>query len=214
MQAGANRMQAYGLDALSPKQVAERVQEAGVAKANLNFASMFALAMLAGVFIGLGAEFYTLVITGISISYGLAKLVGGIVFSLGLVLVVVAGAELFTGNNLLTLSWLSGATPFRKVLRNWSVVFVGNLVGSLAFVALMYLTRQWAAADFSVGAVALNISAGKVGLSFGTALVRGALCNLLVCLAVWLCFSARSVADKILAILFPITAFVASGFEA
>jgi formate transporter len=200
-------------DAFAPLAIAERVEKAGVAKANLNLWTMFALAILAGSFIALGAEFCTLVITGINIGFGLTKLAGGLVFSLGLILVVVAGAELFTGNNLLTMAWLSGAAPFRRVVLNWIVVFIGNLVGSLALAGLMYLTRQWAAADYGVGATAIKIAADKTALPFLTALARGILCNVLVCLAVWLCFGARSVGDKILAIIFPITAFVASGFE-
>jgi formate transporter len=193
--------------------MAERVKRAGIDKANLNIWTMFALALLAGLFIGLGAEFCTLVITGINVGFGLTKLLGGIAFCLGLILVVVAGAELFTGNNLLTIAWLSGAVPFKRVLMNWGIVFTGNLVGSLALVGLMFATRQWMAADYAVGATALRIAADKAGLPFMTSLARGVLCNVLVCLAVWQCFSARGVADKILAIVFPIAAFVASGFE-
>jgi len=201
------------LDAYTPKQIAERVQKVGVTKGNLEFWTMFALAILAGSFIGLGAEFCTLVITGSGLGYGLTKLIGGLVFSLGLILVVVAGAELFTGNNLLTIAWLGGEVPFRRVLRNWVTVFAGNLVGSLALAGLMFLTRQWVASDYAVGVTAIRIAADKVALPFWTALMRGILCNALVCLAVWLCSGARSVADKILAIVFPITAFVASSFE-
>jgi formate/nitrite transporter len=201
------------LDCHPPKDIARKVQDAGVAKANLAFWPTFGLAILAGVFIGLGAEFFTLVSTGNTIGFGLAKLIGGLVFSLGLILVVVAGAELFTGNNLLTLAWINRAISFRQVLRNWGIVYLGNLLGSVALALLMFWTKQWASADLGVGAAALKIAAGKTALPFGIAFARGILCNLLVCLAVWLCFSARTVADKILAILFPITAFVASGFE-
>lgn len=200
-------------DCFSPAQVAERVEKAGIAKSNLGFWKMFALAILAGLFIGLGAEFYTLVSTGIEVGFGLKKLIGGLVFSLGLVLVVVAGAELFTGNNLLTMALISRAAPARRVLRNWVVVFLGNLVGSVALAWMLFVARQWTSAGMGVGVTAINIAAGKVTLPFWTALMRGALCNFLVCLAVWLCFSARSVTDKIMAIIFPITAFVASGFE-
>jgi formate transporter len=209
----AHALPTISFNAFSPKEVAERAQKAGVAKAYLGFWKMFALAILAGVFIGLGAEFCTLTITGISIGFGLTKLIGGIVFSLGLVLVVVAGAELFTGNNLLTIAWISRAIPTKRLLYNWGTVFLGNLVGSFLLAWLMFLTRQWTASDYGVGATAIKIAAGKTSLPFMTALVRGVLCNLLVCLAVWLCFSARSAGGKILAILFPITAFVASGFE-
>jgi formate/nitrite transporter len=201
------------IDAFPPPDMAERMENIGVEKANLNFWSMLALAVLAGAFIGLGAEFSTLVITDSGLGFGLSKLVGGMVFSLGLVLVVVAGAELFTGNNLIVIAWVSGKLALGQVMRNWVIVYFGNLVGSLGTVMLMYLTRQWTFANYHVGATALNIANAKVNLSFTEGLVRGILCNALVCMAVWLCLSGRSVMDKITAILFPITAFVASGFE-
>jgi formate transporter len=201
------------LDAFLPAEMAERAENAGVKKANLDFWSMFALAVLAGSFIGLGAEFCTLTITDTGLGFGLNKLVGGLVFSLGLILVVVAGAELFTGNNLIIMAWVGGKLTLGQLMRNWVIVYFGNLVGSLATALLMYFTRQWAFANYHVGATALNIANAKVNLSFTEGLARGILCNALVCLAVWLCLSGRSVTDKILAIVFPITAFVASGFE-
>jgi formate transporter len=201
------------IDAFAPPEMAERMEDVGVKKANLDFWSMFALAALAGAFIGLGAEFYTLVTTDSGLGYGMNKLVGGLAFSLGLILVVVAGAELFTGNNLIVMAWVGGKLSLGQLMRNWVTVYLGNLVGSLGMVALMYLSRQWAFADHQVGATALNIANAKVNLSFTEGVIRGILCNVLVCLAVWLCVSGRSVIDKILAIVFPITAFVASGFE-
>jgi formate transporter len=201
------------LDAFPPLEMAERMEDVGVKKANLDLWSMFALAILAGAFIGMGAEFYTLVITDSGLGYGMMKLVGGAVFSLGLILVVIAGAELFTGNNLIVMAWVSGKLTLARLVRNWVVVYLGNLVGSLATAFLLFLTRQWAFANYRVGATALDIANAKVNLSFTEGVARGILCNALVCLAVWLCLSGRSVTDKILAILFPITAFVASGFE-
>jgi formate transporter len=201
------------LDAFPPPEMAEKAENVGVKKANLDFWSMFALAVLAGSFIGLGAEFCTLVITDTGLGFGLNKLLGGFVFSLGLILVVVAGAELFTGNNLIVMAWVNGKLTLGQLMRNWVVVYFGNLVGSVGTALLMYFTRQWAFSSYHVGATALNIANGKVNLSFTEGLARGILCNALVCLAVWLCFSGRSVTDKILAIVFPITAFVASGFE-
>lgn len=201
------------IDAFLPPEMAERMENVGVKKAHLDFWSMFALAVLAGSFIGLGAEFCTLAITDTGLGFGLNKLLGGLVFSLGLILVVVAGAELFTGNNLIIMAWVSGKLTLGQVMRNWATVYVGNLVGSLATAMLVYLTRQWTFANYHVGATALNIANAKVNLSFAEGLARGILCNALVCLAVWLCLSGRSVVDKIAAIIFPITAFVASGFE-
>jgi len=201
------------LDAWLPPEMAERAEAVGVKKVGLDFWSMFGLAILAGAFIGLGAEFCTLATTDSGLSFGLNKLVGGLVFCLGLILVVVAGAELFTGNNLIVMAWVGGKVTLGQLMRNWLTVYFGNLVGSLVTVMLMYLTRQWALSSYHVGVTAITIANAKVNLAFGEALVRGILCNALVCLAVWLCFSARSVTDKILAIVFPITAFVASGFE-
>jgi formate transporter len=201
------------IDAFPPPEMAERMENVGVKKAKLDFWSMFALAVLAGSFIGLGAEFCTLVITDSGLGFSLNKLLGGLVFSLGLILVVVAGAELFTGNNLIVMAWVGRKLTLGQVMRNWVIVYLGNLVGSLATAMLVYLTRQWTFANYHVGATALNIANAKVNLSFTEGLTRGILCNALVCLAVWLCLSGRSVTDKILAIVFPITAFVASGFE-
>jgi len=206
-------MEHYDIDAYTPAQMAERVEKAGIVKSNRDFFSTFTLAMMAGVFIGLGAAFYTFTIHDSTLSVGLTKLIGGFVFSLGLILVIITGAELFTGNNLIVMAFVSGKITLGKLLRNWSIVFVGNLIGSLFVVFLMYLTGQWSVGSGTVGVTALMIANGKVNLTFLEAVSRGILCNILVCLAVYLCFSGRSVTDKILAILFPITAFVALGFE-
>jgi len=200
-------------DAHPPAAIAERAEAVGMTKGKLNTLSTVLLGMLAGVFIGLGAMFCTLVTTDAGLGFGLTKLLGGLVFCLGLILVVVAGAELFTGNNLIMMSWMSGRTSFNRLLRNWGLVYFANLVGSLTLVGLMFYTNQWAFHGFGVGANALAIANAKVNLGFGEALTRGILCNALVCLAVWLCFSARTVGGKIMAIIFPITAFVAAGFE-
>jgi formate transporter len=201
------------IDAFPPPEMAERMETLGVKKASLDFWSMFALAVLAGFFIGLGAQFFTLVITDSGLGFGMNKLLGGVTFSLGLILVIVAGAELFTGNNLIMIAWVGGKLTLGQLMRNWIIVYLGNLVGSLITVILVYLARQWTFAGFAVGATALNIAHAKVNLSFTEGITRGILCNVLVCLAVWLCMSGRSVVDKIMAILFPITAFVACGFE-
>ena len=201
------------IDAFPPSEMAERMEDVGVNKARMDSWSLFVLAVLAGSFIGMGGEFFTIVATDNGLGFGMSKLVGGLVFSLGLVLVVVAGAELFTGNNLIVMAWVSGKLTLAQVMRNWIIVYLGNLVGALVEVMLMYLTKQWAMSDYHVGATALNIAYAKVNLSFAEGVVRGIMCNVLVCLAVWLCMSGRTVTDKILSILFPITAFVASGFE-
>jgi formate transporter len=201
------------VDALMPPEMAEKIEGIGVKKAGLDFWSMLGLAILAGAFIALGGEFFTLVTTKSGLGFGMNRLMGGLAFSLGLILVVIAGAELFTGNNLIVLAWVSGKVSLGQLMRNWIIVYFGNLVGSLITVMLMYLTRQWSLEGYSVGVTALNAANAKVNLAFADAMARGIMCNALVCLAVWLCMSARGVVDKILAIVFPITAFVASGFE-
>ena len=198
-------------DAYPPPKVAEKTEAVGVAKGKLNTLSTILLGILAGVFIGLGAVLCTVVTTNSGLGFGVTKLLGGLVFCLGLV--VVAGAELFTGNNLIVMSWLSGRTSLARLLRNWGLVYFSNLAGALALVGLMFASYQWAFSSYGVGANALLIANSKVNLTFGAALTRGILANFLVCLAVWLCLSARTTTGKISAIIFPITAFVACGFE-
>lgn len=206
--------QVIRIDPFTPAEMAERAENVGVAKANLNWLTMFALAVLAGAFIGMGAIFMTTVTTGAAtLPFGVAKLLGGLVFCLGLILVVVAGAELFTGNNLIVMAWASGKVPLSKLLRNWVIVYAGNFAGSVAIAVVMFLSKQYTFAGGALGQNALAIANNKCGLQFIPALALGIMCNALVCLAVWLCFSARSTTDKILSIVFPITAFVAAGFE-
>lgn len=206
-------MEHVDIDAYVPAQMAVRVEKAGIVKGNRDFFSTFTLAMMAGVFIALGAVFFTYVIHDSTLSAGLTKLIGGFVFSLGLILVIITGAELFTGNNLIVMAVVSRKITLGQLLNNWGIVFTGNFVGSLIVVFLILLTGMWTAGNASVGVTALAIADAKVNLTFWQALSKGILCNILVCLAVYLCFSGRSVTDKILAILFPITAFVALGFE-
>jgi formate transporter len=201
-------------DALPPAEMAERAENVGVSKANLDFLTMLGLAILAGAFIALGAVFMTTVTTGAAgLPFGLVKLLGGLVFCLGLILVVVAGAELFTGNSLIIMAFMNRKVSLQKLLRNWAVVYLGNLIGAVGTAVLMFWSQQYKAAGGALGANILAIANAKTGLGFAQALALGILCNALVCLAVWLCFSARSTTDKILAIIFPITAFVAAGFE-
>jgi formate transporter len=201
------------IDAYAPAEMAQRVVKVGVAKAKLPAADSLILAVLAGAFIGLGAAFATVTTTNPELGFGPARLLGGAAFSLGLILVVVAGAELFTGNNLVAMAWASRLISTRKVLRNWTLVYVGNFFGAVGTAVLVYYSGTWALAGGAVGANALGIAAAKCDLSWMEAFSRGILCNALVCLAVWLCHSARTTTDKILAIIWPITAFVALGFE-
>jgi formate transporter len=203
----------FSLDAYTPQEMARRVETVGVAKANLNSATMFALAVLAGAFIALGANVATIAFTHNGLGYGVSRLLGGLVFSLGLILVIVGGAELFTGNNLIVMAWASRLVPTSRLLKNWAIVYLGNFVGGLGTAVGVYLSRQWTYDAYQVGATALAIANAKVQYDFLPAFTLGAFCNALVCLAVWLCFSARTTADRIVAIVPPITAFVAAGFE-
>jgi len=201
-------------DALLPPAMAEKAEGVGVKKANLDTASMFALAVLAGAFISLGAVISTTVSAGSgALPYGVARLLAGLVFSLGLILVIVGGAELFTGNNLIVMAFASGKIGIGAVLRNWVIVYLGNFVGAILTAYLMFLTKQYTFGNGAIGLAALNTANSKAGLDFMQAIALGIMCNALVCMAVWLCFSARSTTDRIMAIIPPITAFVAAGFE-
>lgn len=193
--------------------MAHKVRASGVAKARRGVWETLALSVLAGAFIAVGAAFATVTMTDTGVGFGLTRLAGGVAFSLGLILVVVAGAELFTGNNLVAMAWASRVVSTRLLVRNWVLVYLGNLIGALATAALMVATGTWRAGGGSVGETAIQIAATKAQLPFGEAVARGVLCNALVCLAVWLCQSGRSTTDKILAIVWPIAAFVALGFE-
>jgi len=200
-------------DAYAPQEIAERVRDVGVRKVRLDLPSTLVLAVLAGAFIGLGACLSTLSVAGLEGPYGLRRLVAGLTFSLGLVLVVLAGAELFTGNNLAVMAWASRLVRTRELLRSWAWVYLGNFVGAAATALLVFLTAPWVTHGFRTDVIAVEIALAKCRLPFVEAFFLGVMANALVCLAVWLCFGARSTADKILAILFPITAFVALGFE-
>lgn len=202
------------IDALLPAEMATRAAYIGERKAEAPALTMFTLSVLAGAFIALGAVFATNTAAGTSaLPFGIAKLLTGLVFCLGLILVVVGGAELFTGNNLIIMAWASGKVSTRSLLRNWVIVYLGNFVGSIGTAILVLWSKQYTFGGGAVGETALKIAAGKASLDFFQAIALGVLCNALVCLAVWLTFSARSTIDKIAAIIFPITAFVAAGFE-
>ena len=203
----------FGFDCYSPKEIAERVENVGVTKAGLPLLSQVALGVLAGGFIGMGAMFFTLVVSDSGLSFATARVLGGVVFSLGLILVVVAGAELFTGNNLLVMATVTGRIPASKFLHNMVVIYCANFVGAVGLAWLVALSGQWQMGNSAVGKTAVALAAAKCGLPFDEAFFKGVLCNILVCLAVWLAMAGRTVMDKVLAIVFPIAAFVACGFE-
>jgi len=201
------------IDAYAPAEIAARVEKAGVSKVHLPILQTVVLGVLAGAFIALGAVFYTFVITDTGLGFGVTRLIGGIAFSLGLILVVVGGAERFTGNNLIVMGWADGKITSRQLLRNWFWVYIGNFVGAIAIAGLVALSGVLEAGGGAVAKTAASIAEAKMALPSIEAFTRGVLCNVLVCLAVWLCFAAHTVSGKILAIIFPISAFVALGFE-
>lgn len=203
------------MDCLPPASIAQAAVAAGQKKSSLGLVQLIILGMLAGAYIGFGAELYSLVTSDIRqyVGFGLTRLIGGLSFSVGLVLVVLGGAELFTGNSLMAIAALSGHVSWRRVARNWGWVYAANFAGSLLLVLLLFGAQQYAMNDGLVGVGALKIAVVKVNMPFWTAFLRGVLCNWLVCLAVWLATGATDTIGKVLAVVLPITAFVASGFE-
>jgi len=201
------------MDAFAPAEIATLVETRGVAKAGAPFLATFVLGVLAGAFIALGAVLSTMIGTESELGYGITRWLAGIGFSLGLILVIVAGAELFTGNNLIVMSVVSGKVPVSRLLRNWAIVYAGNFVGAISVAVMVWLGDWGGQGEGAVGATALSIAATKASLPFWTVFWRAVLANALVCLAVWLATGGRTIVDKIFAIIFPISAFVASGFE-
>src|SRR5512138_333109 len=215
------------LDALLPAAMAVKAEDLGVKKAKLPAADMFALAILAGAFISIGAIFATTVSAGgmpikdaagavaftTGLPFGVGRLLAGLVFTVGLILVVVGGAELFTGNALIMMAFASKKVTSAQLLRNWVIVYVGNFVGALLTAYIVFLGKQYSFGNGAVGLTALSTGESKTALGFIQAVALGIMCNALVCMAVWMCYSARTTTDKILAIIPPIATFVAAGFE-
>lgn len=208
----ADLQNVYRIDPYAPAEMLERSKAVGKAKVNATFLQLLFLGILAGSFIALGAIFYTTTLAGFSGDFGMKKLVGGLTFSLGLILVIIAGAELFTGNNLIVIALIEKEITVARLFRNWGIVYLGNIAGSLTTAGIYYLTAL-AQDNGALGTLAVSIAAAKAHLPAVKIFFRAILCNALVCLAVWLCFSARTNTDKVLCIVFPIAAFVACGFE-
>lgn len=206
-------MAVFDFDAYTPAQIIDKVESIGVRKAALPLRGLFMLGAIAGAHVGLGALYFVLIVSDPALSFAAARLLGGFAFSLGLILVVIAGSELFTGNNLLVMAWAEGMIGSAALARNWSVVFVANATGAVGLALLVYLANHGAMNSGAVAETYVRIAAAKAALPFGEAFFKGVLCNLLVCLAVWLALAGRSVTDKVLAIVFPISLFVAAGFE-
>src|SRR3954452_10343306 len=219
--------QAVTIDTIMPPAMAARAEESGVRRASMDLLTVLVLSVMAGAFISFGAIFATTVSAGTipiiasdgatvlsaGMPYGLTRLLTGVAFSLGLILVVVGGAELFTGNNLIVMAWASGKVKMRNLLLNWLVAFSCNCGGGVGTAGLMFYTTQYTFGSGAVGLAALTMANGKVSLAFVPALTLGIMCNALVCLAVWMCYSARTTIDRVVTIVPPIAAFVAAGFE-
>jgi formate/nitrite transporter len=203
----------FNLNAYSPAEIKEAIEKVGVKKANLPLLVSLMLAVIAGGSIGLGALYYTIIVSDAELSFATARVMGGLAFSLGLVIVLVAGAELFTGNNLIVMAWASGNVSTKKMLRNWVVVYFGNLIGAVGLLVLVFLSHHLDMNGGRIGLSVLTTATAKIQPDAVTLFFKGVLCNLLVCLAVWLAYAGRSVTDKIVATIFPVSAFIAAGFE-
>lgn len=203
----------FSFDAYTPAEIARRIETVGLTKARMPLLPLLLLGVMAGAFIGLGAMFSFIVRSDPTLSPAAAAVGSGLVFSLGLLLVVVAGAELFTGNNLLVMAWADGRISSVEVLRNWIWVCLANLAGAVGLALLVFLSGHATAAQGAIGAAVLESALAKQALPWEQAFVRGLLCNVLVCMAVWMALAGRSVVDKFFAIVLPISAFVAAGFE-
>ena len=214
-------------DAILPPAMALRAEETGIKRVAADPLTRFILSVLAGAFIAFGAIFATTVMAGgievtasdgawagsARLPYGIVRLLGGLAFSLGLILVVIGGAELFTGNNLIVMAWASGKVRTRDLVQNWIVAFAGNSVGAFMTAVIAFYSTQYTFGGGAVGLTALTTAHAKTSLAFVPAVTLGILCNALVCLGIWMCYSARTSTDRVLTIIPPIAAFVAAGFE-
>jgi formate/nitrite transporter len=201
------------IDAYAPAQIAARIEEGGVRKAALPLRQLLVLGVLGGAFIAFGAMAYTVTVTGSTLGFGPTRLLGGVAFALGLILVLVAGAELFTGNTLIVMAWAEGKVSAGQLARNWALVYAANAAGAIGAAVLVHASGVFALDGGAVGRSAATIAAAKLALGPSEAFFRGILCNVLVCLAVWLSFATTDVTGRILAVVFPVSAFVALGFE-
>lgn len=223
----ASQPQVVTFEALLPAAMAARAEESGVKKAATDKLNLLVLSILGGAFISFGAIFATTVSAGAislaasdggtslsgAVPYGIVRLLSGLVFSLGLILVIVGGAELFTGNNMIVMAWANRKVTSRDLLLNWTIAFAGNFAGAFLTAGLMFYTTQYTFGNGAVGLAALTTAHAKTSLDFVPAVALGIMCNVLVCLAVWMCYGARSLLDKIATIVPPIAAFAAAGFE-
>lgn len=209
----SSKTEITGVDAYTPAEMEDKAEKTGIKKVTMPVMSSFLLAVVAGGFIGLGGMYFTIVLADSSLSFAVQRVLGGTVFALGLSLVLVGGAELFTGSTMTVMAMASGHVTFGQVLRNWVVVWVGNLVGALGLVFLVFMSHHMEMNNGGIGVATLKLAIGKIQPDAVTIFFKGILCNMMVCLGVWLAYACRSVADKIIAMLLPIGLFVAAGFE-
>jgi formate transporter len=204
-----------GIEGRLPPEIAAQAETDGIAKAAQDGITLVALGVLGGAFISFGAVFATVALTGAEamVPFGLARVVAGLVFGLGLSLVLLGGAQIFTGDVLMVMAWASGRLAARQVLRAWTLVWIGNLAGALGTAGLVFLADHHLFGAGQVGVTALRTAEAKAALPFGRAVALGMLCNTLVCLAIWLSLSSRLPAHRMLVTVLPIAAFVAAGFE-
>lgn len=197
-------------DDYKPSEIAQKVETIGVAKADMSWQPLFVLSLMAGAFIAFGGAFFTTVITGSSLGLGLTKLVGGVAFSCGLIMVIIGGAELFTGNNMIVMAWVSRKIRFWSMIRNWVLVYTGNLFGAIS---VLLMVDYSGIVQGDIAETAVKIAEKKVALGATEAFIRGVLCNTLICMAVWLCYASRHVIGKIFSVIFPVSAFITLDFE-
>lgn len=203
----------FGSDAYSPAEIQDKVEKLGVKKAHMPFLPELVLAIVAGGSIGLGGMFFAIVLGDPSLGYAAQRLLGGVVFTLGLGLVMIAGAELFTGNCLIVMAWANRQVSTGEVLKNWTIVWFGNLIGALGLVFLLWMCHFPDLNNGNVGLGLLKLAISKMSPDAVTIFFKGVMCNILVCLGVWLAYAGRSVADKMAGMVFPVAAFIAAGFE-
>ncbi|WP_028889864.1 formate/nitrite transporter family protein [Tenacibaculum ovolyticum] len=199
--------------AYAPEEIVKETLNASVKKVKKPFLTSFLLGILAGAFIGFGALFYTIVKSDPTYSFATKQIFGGFVFSLGLILVVVAGAELFTGNNLIAIAWAEGKVSYKQMIRNWGIIFISNMLGAVSLAIMVYFSGHLDMNNGEIAKMYIKMADAKCALPFFTAFFRGLLCNILVCLGVWMAMGGKTLTDKVLVIVFPITLFVAAGFE-
>ncbi|MBK5960056.1 formate transporter FocA [Rhodoplanes elegans] len=205
--------QIFGSDAYSPAEIQDKVEKLGVKKARMPFLPEFMLAMVAGGSIGLGGMFFTIVLADPTLGFAIQRVLGGVVFSLGLALVMIGGAELFTGNCLIVMAWWNGQIRTSEVIKNWAIVWFGNLVGALGLVFLVVMAHHPDMNNGAIATAAVKLAASKIQPDMVTIFFKGILCNVLVCLGVWLAYAGRSVSDKMAGMVLPVACFVAAGFE-